>query len=81
MMQRATMLGLLFNLLLVVACGAAEDAKITAIEPPELGFFSKQTICHGIPIKASKEVDDAAIREASRRLSRLLSRAQRLSTT
>ena len=51
---------------------AANGPKITVIDPPELRFFSKQVICHGIPIKAHKEVDDEALREAHRRLSRML---------
>jgi hypothetical protein len=62
-------------ILALAVCGqviAADEPRITAIEPPELDFFSKQLICEGIPIKAHKDVDDKALLEAYRRLSRML---------
>ena len=48
------------------------EPAITILDPPESGFFSKQIICKGIPIKAHRDVSDAALREASRRLGRML---------
>jgi hypothetical protein len=62
-------------ILLLVVCGqsvAADEPKISVIDPPELGFFSKQVTCNEIPIKAHKDVDDKALLEAHRRLSRML---------
>jgi len=52
----------------------AADAKLAIIhlEPPAQGFFSKELIYYGIPIKASEVVSDAAMYEARQRLSRLL---------
>ena len=46
--------------------------RLPSSDPPELRFFSKQVLCDGIPIKAHKDVDDKALREAHRRLSRML---------
>jgi alpha-glucosidase len=62
-------------ILVLTVCGqaiAADEPKITAINPPELDFFSKQVVCEGIPIKAHKDVADKALLEAHRRLSRML---------
>jgi alpha-glucosidase len=46
--------------------------EIVALHPPEQDFFSKELVYHGIPIKASEVVSDAAIYEAYRRMSMLL---------
>ena len=47
--------------------------EIIPIQPPEHDFFSKQVLCcDGIPIRAHKDVEDAALIEASRRISRML---------
>jgi hypothetical protein len=56
---------------LQAATFGAEPA-ITILDPPESDFFSKEIICKGIPIKAHRDVSDAAMREASRRLGRML---------
>jgi len=52
----------------------AADAAIPIgrIDPPEQGFFSRVLMSDGIPIKAHKDVSDAAMREAARRINRLL---------
>ena len=47
--------------------------EITQLNPPEQDFFTKELIYYGIPIKASEVVSDAAIYEAYRRMSMLLS--------
>jgi hypothetical protein len=41
---------------------------ITPLDPPEGGFYAKVLNCSGILIKAPREVADAAIQEACRRL-------------
>lgn len=51
---------------------AASAQTIVTIEPPEADFFSKKLLCHGVPIKAHKDVSDAALREANRRIGRML---------
>jgi hypothetical protein len=51
--------------------GEARPA-IIILHPPAQGFFSKELVYHGIPIKAGEVVSDAAMYEAYRRLSRLL---------
>src|ERR1700691_5873777 len=63
-----------FCLLVVVicSCAAVRAQSITVLDPPELGFFSKQVISHGVPIKAHKDVSDDALREAARRIGRML---------
>jgi len=50
------------------------EPRVTRIDPPESGFFSKQVVYKGIPIKAHKDVADAALLEAYRRLDRMLGR-------
>ncbi|HEV8542903.1 MAG TPA: hypothetical protein VGR78_10970 [Verrucomicrobiae bacterium] len=50
---------------------AAAKPKITNIDPPEKGFFSKQLDFHGIPIKAHQIVADEALYAAYDRLSLL----------
>jgi hypothetical protein len=47
------------------------EPTIRILDPPESGFFSKEIICKGIPIKAHRDVSDAAMREAARRLGRM----------
>jgi hypothetical protein len=59
-------------LLLLGSTAAADAPKIISIQPPEFGFFSKQVIYEGIPIKAHEDVDDVALREAHRRIARML---------
>jgi len=51
---------------------AAAEPKVTWIDPPQSGFFSKQIVFKGIPIKAHADVEDAALFEARRRLGRTL---------
>jgi hypothetical protein len=51
---------------------AAAEPNVTLIAPPQFGFFSKQVVCKGIPIKAHADVDDAALFEARRRMGRML---------
>ena len=58
--------------LLVGSTAAADDPRVITIRPPEQGFFSKQVLCDGIPIKAHADVEDAALLEAGRRISRML---------
>jgi len=55
--------------------GTAHEMKpaITILNPPELGFFSKQISYNGIPIKASAVVSDKALYVAFDRLSMMLS--------
>jgi hypothetical protein len=65
-------LGLVFA---INAASAAAEPAITLLDPPERGFFSKQIVCHGIPIKAHRDVSDAALREAWRRMQRMLEHA------
>jgi hypothetical protein len=59
-------------LLVICSCAAAGAEQITVLDPPEAGFFSKQVISHGVPIKAHKDVSDDALGEAARRIGRLL---------
>jgi von Hippel-Lindau disease tumor suppressor protein len=68
----ATVLGLLFGFMALAPCAAGENAKVVPIHPPELGFFSKQVVYEGIPIKAHQDVSDAALLEARRRIARML---------
>lgn len=65
------------NLLLAMALPAQAAATnqlpaITHISPPEQGFFAKQLLCKGIPIKAPAVVADAALFAAGDRITRLL---------
>ena len=55
-----------------------EAPKITVIDPPESGFFSKQLDYHGIPIKAHAVVSDAALFAAWERLDRMLGNLPRI---
>jgi hypothetical protein len=62
-------------ILLVAASGQsapADQPKVTLIQPPDQGFFSKQAFYEGIPIKAHKDVSDKALLEARRRIGRML---------
>jgi hypothetical protein len=69
-------------MLFAVAANSVADAQtnnagttglaIMILDPPAQGFFSKELSYHGIPIKAGQVVSDAAMYEAYRRLSRLL---------
>jgi len=53
--------------------GADNGAPVMImLHPPEQDFFSKELIYHGIPIKANDVVSDAAMYEAYRRVSMLL---------
>ena len=71
-MKTPTLLAFFSGFTIFLAVAAAEDAKVAAIRPPELGFFSKQIVCQGIPIKAHKDVADVALLEAQRRIGRML---------
>ncbi|MDE3068421.1 MAG: hypothetical protein KGJ60_12855 [Verrucomicrobiota bacterium] len=46
--------------------------EITALNPAEQGFFTKELICDDIPIKAPAVVENRAMYEAYRRISRQL---------
>lgn len=48
------------------------SGMVRTVEPPEKGFFAKETDYQGIPIKASAVVEDRALLIARERLSRLL---------
>jgi hypothetical protein len=50
-----------------------DNLTITAIVPPEKGFFSKRLDFHGIPIKAHEVVADDTLRAAYARLDMLFS--------
>jgi hypothetical protein len=67
---------LAIGLALVLASPASLSAQdpvgVVPISPPEQGFFSKETVYQGIPIKAHKDVDDRALLEARRRLAEML---------
>ncbi|HYG23532.1 MAG TPA: alpha-L-arabinofuranosidase C-terminal domain-containing protein [Verrucomicrobiae bacterium] len=52
---------------------AGEAPPIQRLQPAERDFFSKQIVCRGIPIKAHEVVADEALREAFRRLDKMLS--------
>ncbi len=59
---------------LLAAPSHAEDSQaILPIDPPERGFYAKRLEYEGIPIKAPKEVADAALFAARERLSMMLS--------
>jgi hypothetical protein len=58
--------------MLVAADAAADPVKIVRLDPPEQGFFSKQTDFQGIPIKAHAVVSDEALRAAYDRLALML---------
>jgi hypothetical protein len=68
---------LAIGLALVLASPASLSAQdpvgVVPFSPPEQGFFSKETVYQGIPIKAHKDVDDRALLEARRRLAEMLS--------
>jgi len=51
-----------------VAAGAPAGDKIKIIDPPEEGWYSKELVFAGIPIKAHKDVADQALFEAKRRI-------------
>lgn len=55
-----------------LAAGETNQPKLITLNPPAQSFFSKELIFHGIPIKASDVVSDAAMYEACRRVSMLL---------
>ncbi len=72
---RRSLLAVLIGLGAVLALHAtavAGEPSITILDPPDRDFFSKQIVCKGIPIKAHRDVTDAALREAWRRLGRML---------
>ena len=50
------------------AASVAGEPAITLLDPTDRGFFSKQIICRGIPIKAHRDVADAALLEVWRRI-------------
>ncbi len=73
-----TLIFFLAAILLPAALFADENAgdssppKIMNLNPLEKGFFAKELLCDGIPIKAPEVVADGALREACRRISREL---------
>jgi hypothetical protein len=64
-------------LLFLSSTATADKPNILPIQPPEFDFFSKQVVCKGIPIKAHKDVDDAALREPTHRHCQYRSRSCR----
>jgi hypothetical protein len=58
--------------LMVVASARAQT--IEKIDPPESGFYGKKIDLGGIPIKAHDIVSDDAMREAAKRISRMLAK-------
>jgi len=64
----------LFSCLFVflAAISSARAQTIEKIDPPESGFYSKQINLGGIPIKAHAVVSDDAMREAAKRMGRML---------
>ncbi len=75
--------GIIVISLAVLACaissGLASENAATAplsgiiqLDPPDQGFFTKELVCHGIPIKAPAVVSDQALYVAYRRMSRQL---------
>ncbi len=70
-LARAVLIGL-GSAFAITSAGVADESRITILDPPDRGFFSKQLVCHGIPIKSHRDVSDAALREAERRLGRML---------
>ena len=52
--------------------GAAAQGKILTLDPPQHGFYAKKLDYEGIPIKASREVADEALRAARGRLEMLM---------
>ena len=65
------MLLLLFPVLTLVAADTADDFSkppIQHLDPPESGFFSKELMFHGIPVKAHEVVADEALYAAYDRL-------------
>jgi len=57
------------------AARAQTVGQIEPVDPPELSFYSKRLVVHGIPVMAHVDVSDAALEEAARRIDRQLSRA------
>jgi hypothetical protein len=57
------------------AASVAGEPAITLLDPPNRGFFSKQIVCQGIPLKAHRDVQNAALIEAWRRMERMLEHA------
>ena len=56
----------------VAATLAATPPAVCALDPPEQGFYSKSLDLGGLAIKAHADVSDESMREAWRRLHRLL---------
>jgi alpha-glucosidase len=79
LLLQAHLAATVFWLMLMCSVTAARSAEatnylsITAIVPPEKGFFSKRLDFHGIPIKAHEVVADEALRAAYGRLDLLFS--------
>ncbi len=58
-----------------LAAGNSDEAarpEIIALDPPEQGFFARELVFHGIPIKAPAVVTNAALYIAYDRVSREL---------
>ena len=68
----ALVLGGLWSMLGFISSSMAGESGIRRLDPPDRGFFSKQVVVKGIPIKAHADVDDAALVEARRRIGRML---------
>jgi von Hippel-Lindau disease tumor suppressor protein len=59
----------------MISLSIAGEPAITLLNPPDRGFFSKQIVVKGIPIKAHADVDDDALLEARWRIGRMLEHA------
>ena len=60
------------TILFILGASRAEEGVISAIDPPERGFYAKRLDYAGIPIKAPKEVADEALVAARGRLAMML---------
>lgn len=72
-MHKAWLITWFLSQFLLGRAAAAERPRITAIDPPEKGFFAKRLDFHGIPIKSHQIVVDDALFAAYDRLSLLFS--------
>jgi|GEM_PF-666316 len=73
-MNRAicTFLFSIFVIPTAVIAGNADEKlpEIVKLDPPYMGFYDKELVCHGIQIRAHKSVDDRAMQVVYKRLDR-----------
>lgn len=58
----------------LAAAPVPNSDEVKSIDPPEEGFYSKVLTFEGIPIKAHKDVADACVIEAKRRLAMMMAK-------